>query len=412
MDYTLLDKLKEILSPQPQNTGVGPTLANQAALTQAQQPQAQPLPAQAPASLPALPNFNQPNNSGGGGLVNALGNMGKSFLGTAAETLPTAIFNAALFGNNPQSRMMTYSSMVDRLDEKRKKEEEARQNKIADWSSAYVALKKAAKDRGLDDETIGSAFLGGSQTGNPEIDSYMGQLLELMKANKVSASDAWAVISKADEYNKFIRGDVMSPEKFKQEIELKKAGQKPTEEPASMKEYRHDVENFGFKGSFADWEKSKRPPQKPETPTMREVWPTDGGESIWIRNDVPPPKGYTGIKPEKPAKNPTPEQALKVIAAQKKIIAGLENTGGISPLLLANADPESLKLLQKGDVSGATQAAQDVIDYYQQFVPIENKKSPEMNTMPNPGEHKGKVIKDTVTGKRYKSDGKTWVEIK
>lgn len=35
-----------------------------------------------------------------------------------------------------------------------------------------------------------------------------------------------------------------------------------------------------------------------------------------------------------------------------------------------------------------------------------------MNTMPPAEQHKGKVVKDTETGKRYKSDGKAWVEVK
>lgn len=35
-----------------------------------------------------------------------------------------------------------------------------------------------------------------------------------------------------------------------------------------------------------------------------------------------------------------------------------------------------------------------------------------MDTMPPSGQHKGKVVKDTETGKRYKSDGKSWIEVK
>jgi len=39
------------------------------------------------------------------------------------------------------------------------------------------------------------------------------------------------------------------------------------------------------------------------------------------------------------------------------------------------------------------------------------KPQQEMAEMPPAGEHKDRIIKDTKTGKRYKSDGKNWIEI-
>lgn len=43
---------------------------------------------------------------------------------------------------------------------------------------------------------------------------------------------------------------------------------------------------------------------------------------------------------------------------------------------------------------------------------VQEKQSEIMDIMPDASEHKGKIIRDTETGKRYKSDGKQWVEIK
>ena len=40
------------------------------------------------------------------------------------------------------------------------------------------------------------------------------------------------------------------------------------------------------------------------------------------------------------------------------------------------------------------------------------KAKDEMPEMPSAKEHKGKTIRDTQTKKRYKSDGKEWIEIK
>lgn len=35
-----------------------------------------------------------------------------------------------------------------------------------------------------------------------------------------------------------------------------------------------------------------------------------------------------------------------------------------------------------------------------------------MSALPDPSQHKGRTVKDTLTGKRYKSDGKNWNEVK
>jgi hypothetical protein len=402
--------LEEILKSFPELRGGQPTqgpLVNQgqsfsppAAQPAVQQPTPQPTP------MPSMPASLGQSNQGGGGLKSTLGNMAKSFLGTAANTLPTALANAAIFGDNPQSRQMTYSSMLHQLEEKKEAEERKRQDKIADISSAYVAFRKSAKDRGLDDETIGSAFLGGTQTGNQEVDAWTGQLLELMKANKIGASDAWAVIDNAKKYEELLKPGKLTdyelyekdPEKYK---EFKGAGKTPPK-----------IDKYSTEGMEAEKdliatrkkeEAKYRRPEKTETPSMREVWPTGGGESTWIRNDVAPPKGYTGIKPERPPKSPTPQQALKNIAQQEKIIYSLKNTGGIPAELLGNVSPETLKLLQGGDSSSAIQSAQDVVDYNRQFVGTQSKTNTTSSVNILAGKKAGMY---EVNGKIVKWDGK------
>ena len=43
--------------------------------------------------------------------------------------------------------------------------------------------------------------------------------------------------------------------------------------------------------------------------------------------------------------------------------------------------------------------------------PRKDKPEQKAENMPPASEHKGKVIRDTQTGKRYRSDGKHWIEI-
>ena len=45
-------------------------------------------------------------------------------------------------------------------------------------------------------------------------------------------------------------------------------------------------------------------------------------------------------------------------------------------------------------------------------IDINAKAEEQIPEMPPAKDHKGKIIRDTVTKKRYKSDGKNWIEIK
>ena len=231
----------------------------------------QPVANQTPMSAPALPTTLGQAAGQGGGIGQTLANMGKSFLGTAAETIPTAIFNAALFGDNPQSRAMTYSSMVDQLRQKRKKAEERKLDKRAALATYISAMHKYGFEKyNLNPEDVSNAIIGDYQTGIPEFDSQTKQQQQTIKAllesGDLDAIDLDEANMKAFEYEKMVRGDVLSEKAFGQQVDLAKAKQKPTQEPAIMQSYRNDVENFGFTGSFADWKKSQQKPDKPEKP--------------------------------------------------------------------------------------------------------------------------------------------------
>jgi hypothetical protein len=87
---------------------------------------------------------------------------------------------------------------------------------------------------------------------------------------------------------------------------------------------------------------------------------------------------------------------------------------------LPGIDPSVRDMLSKQQsVSPETEAlrakSQATIDKYYQGksggAPKADDKK-EMTTMPPAAQHSGRTIKDTIKGKRYKSDGSTWVEIK
>ncbi len=151
---------------------------------------------------------------------------------------------------------------------------------------------------------------------------------------------------------------------------------------------------------------------------MRRVYNIKTGEGKWVRTDTDPGSDWTDIKPEKPPKKPTEQQALKNIAQQEKIIATLKNQGTLSSDLLPFMDKDTLEMYRGGDYTSAIQAAQDVIDYNKPYAqtggqPKQTNVSSVMNKMPDPKLHKNSPpLKDTVTGKRYKSNGIRWMEIK
>ncbi len=338
----------------PQPVPAPQTLANQNAPV-APAPQNPMMPPQPPASLPGMPNFGQ--NAGAGGW--------KGFLkDTLSEIIPAAT-QVAIWGPGEFGQRMAYNKLVTHLGKKKEDEEKQKQDMIAQSATAQAGVRMYLKANKIDPDMFDNALLTGGSTGNQQADSwiqqYRTQLEPWVKANKFGPADMLKSFESRKAYEDlYEEKGVLGEKAFEQKKELKMVGRRPptlTYRERDPEGWRKDQE---FK---ADLKATHMKPDKPETPSMREVWPTGGGESIWTRNDVAPPKGYTGIKPERAPKAPTPQQALKNIAQQEKIIFSLKNTGGIPAELLGNVSPETLKMLQGGDSTSAIQAAQDVIDY-------------------------------------------------
>ena len=115
-------------------------------------------------------------------------------------------------------------------------------------------------------------------------------------------------------------------------------------------------------------------------------------------------------------KEPTPGQALTRISSIRRAMATLEKANAVTEAIIA-ANPALKDMLgQKIDDTLKTElmsAWQDELDYLQPFAPGKPKpKRQEMSKMPSASQHTGRTIEDTVTRKRYKSDGINWVEIK
>lgn len=87
---------------------------------------------------------------------------------------------------------------------------------------------------------------------------------------------------------------------------------------------------------------------------------------------------------------------------------GEMSTGG-------TGDPAALDFYEQ-ERNKAVTARLKKVGLHKKYGDLHNVQAPTdtgvMNTMPPAGQHKGKIVKDTDTGKRYKSDGKAWVEVK
>lgn len=68
---------------------------------------------------------------------------------------------------------------------------------------------------------------------------------------------------------------------------------------------------------------------------------------------------------------------------------------------LTNYEKESNKIIDEA-----------ITEYRSPKGDVEVKKEVEMKSMPMASQHKGKLIRNTQSGKRYKSDGKRWKEVK
>lgn len=70
-----------------------------------------------------------------------------------------------------------------------------------------------------------------------------------------------------------------------------------------------------------------------------------------------------------------------------------------------------IQLEEYGEELPSISAQEEVISTPQGEV-VEQQEKIEMNEMPPASKHKGKIIRTTESGKRYKSDGKRWKEVK
>ncbi len=258
---------------QPQNQGEGPTLANAAPLPPAQ---SQPI-----AQLPAMPYLGQ-RQSAPKGFTGTLADMGKNLLSSAAQTIPNAMLNYALFGDSHMAQQMTFQNMVQQLDEKRKKELENKNNMIGDISASWYALRKKAKDMNVAPEAIDMAILGGQQTGTPEIDDWVtkfhGMVQPMIKEGKIGSSDLWQSMQSMAEYDKAIKGDKENDIEFFQRdpegyAKMKETGREP-KEPGRYSEEGMKREKELITHREEEEARNRRPekPDKPEKIRYQETW--------------------------------------------------------------------------------------------------------------------------------------------
>jgi hypothetical protein len=153
----------------------------------------------------------------------------------------------------------------------------------------------------------------------------------------------------------------------------------------------------------------------------------------FLPTNIIPPKGWTTIKPER-ASVVESRNLNKFSKGINMILKRYGGGQGIDINLLAsdpeqaisNTDKSAYAAMRKKAESGDVQAKKDLqqVDSFYAKIneivggePFQTQAPPEpekkaMTSMPDPVQNKGRTIKDTETGKRYQSNGKTWVEIK
>jgi len=92
------------------------------------------------------------------------------------------------------------------------------------------------------------------------------------------------------------------------------------------------------------------------------------------------------------------------------VLDKVRNTGGFDPEIFAMLSSDTQAKLRDADREEYTglleEYSQQLMDEYGfKFKTKEDDKPP-------PGEYTGKIIRDTESGKRFKSDGKNWIEVK
>ncbi|MDX9775760.1 MAG: hypothetical protein RBT40_07395 [Petrimonas sp.] len=171
-----------------------------------------------------------------------------------------------------------------------------------------------------------------------------------------------------------------------------------------------------------------------EARSTREYFDEITGKSMgFLPTNVIPQKGWTTVKPERASV----VESRNLNKYSKGISMILKRHGGgqgIDINLLAsdpeqaisNTDKSAYAAMKKKAESGDVQAKKDlqqVDSLYAKINEITGGEPPqaqatpgaekkEISAMPDPVQNKNRTIKDTATGKRYKSDGKTWLEIK
>lgn len=116
---------------------------------------------------------------------------------------------------------------------------------------------------------------------------------------------------------------------------------------------------------------------------------------------------------EKPAEEKPeykPGQALEKIATAQRAKATFDRTK-MMDVAMAQLFPEFKPLVGKKlspkQVATVNKSYDRLINYLEKFTPTDSELP---SGMPDPAVNKDRVIKDTETGKRYKSDGVTWSE--
>lgn len=133
-------------------------------------------------------------------------------------------------------------------------------------------------------------------------------------------------------------------------------------------------------------------------------------------------KGQMDV-PENGMEVPTPQQAIDKVSDITTKIANFDKDSTMTDVLaaiMATSDPKIAakfaakkgQELNPTEKTEAKQALNAALNWYKQYLPKNyGTQQNVMNEMPDPVANSGRIIKDTQTGKRYKSNGTTWVEI-
>ena len=118
-----------------------------------------------------------------------------------------------------------------------------------------------------------------------------------------------------------------------------------------------------------------------------------------------------GIETEKKQMVKDKTAARKEYIRIQGVLDKARNTGGFSAEIFAMLSPDmqaTLRGVDREEYTGLLEEySQQLMDEY--GFKFKGKSKTEK---PSPEEHKGKILKDTESGKRFKSDGKEWVEVK